>query len=184
MAGPIFTLLRHHARVLKAFETEKLRRFYMWKLPTCSCWKLIGTGLETKKQIHATYSGRLPSAFHLDVLLTSRCLMLSQRKNVVFSTRKKTFESPKDVLHGRPLILCPVMAPFSPCFALVEQPYLKLKASKQKLRRFYVGAQFVFVGNGLETKTYSFMKHIQAGCLQRFILIYFSRKIRGQICPS
>ena len=119
---------------------------------------------------------RLPSAFHLDVLLTSRCLMLSQRKNVVFSTRKKTFESPKDVLHGRPLILCPVMAPFSPCFALVEPPYLKLKASKQKLRRFYVGAQFVFVANGLETKTYSFMPHIQAGCLKAFHLDLLLKK--------
>ena len=41
--------------------------------------------------------------------------------------------------------------------SLVEPPCLKLKASKQKLCRFYVGAQFGFVetyciGNGLETK--------------------------------
>ena len=52
----------------------------------------------------------------------------------------------------------------------------KLKASKQKLRRFYVGAQFVFVGNGLETKTYSFMPHIQAGCLKAFHLDLLLKK--------
>ena len=37
MAGPIFTLLRHHARVLKAFETKKLRRFYVGSPLECLC---------------------------------------------------------------------------------------------------------------------------------------------------
>ena len=111
----------------------------------------------------------------------------AERRNVFFSTRKRNASQslenmrnltlgkicPKDVLHGEPLFLCPVMAPFSP---LLRSATRKLKASKQKLRRFYVGGQLVFVETYRKwsrNKKNRFMQRIQAGCLQRFILISF-----------
>ena len=36
------------------------------------------------------------------------------------------------------------------------------------------------IENGLETKKYPLMQHIQAGCLQLFILICFSKKDAGK----
>lgn len=40
--------------------------------PTSFCWNLKEMVSKQKKQVHVTYSGRLPSAFHLDLLLKKK----------------------------------------------------------------------------------------------------------------
>ena len=54
------------AATSKRLETPSGFEFWVAKLFSL---KFIGNGIETKKQIHAAYSGRIPLAFHLDIFL-------------------------------------------------------------------------------------------------------------------
>ena len=76
--------------------------------PTSFCWNLKERVSKLKKQVHVTYSGRLPSAFHLDLLFKKNIdkffhldsLMLWPQKEP--GKCKACFDTDSKVVFGRP----------------------------------------------------------------------------------
>ena len=141
-----------------------------------------------KKWIHATYSGRIASAFHLDSVLKKNAgkfvhlcsLLLAQKKshkNVRHASVPIAHWLSRDPVEGFAILIFKIWTEhgrfqqwfWSGGFPVMSASIFQI-AKQDRIHQCFCSLQNNF------RKKNGFMQHIQAGLLQRFILIQFSKK--------